>query len=252
MRYFIELSYDGTDYHGWQRQDGSKSIQAAIEQGLYYKINQNEGVTGCGRTDAGVHARQFFAHFDLFQHLDKRKLAELRDELNSFLPQDIAIHRIFRVRDQAHTRFDAIARTYKYYISTNRYPFNRHFSWYYHAPLNVEEMNRSAEILGRYSDFTSFAKLHGGAHTNICQISHARWEKLEHELVFTITADRFLRNMVRSIVGTMVDIGRGKIDQEELSRIIESMDRSRAGMSAPAKGLFLEKIDYNWEEILKI
>ena len=250
MRYFIELSYDGTAYHGWQRQDGAKSVQAAIEQGLYYKIDHNEGITGCGRTDTGVHARQFFAHFDHSGTLNNDKLAELRGELNSFLKHDIAIHKIFRVKDQAHARFDATARTYKYYISTSKNPFNRHYSWFYHAPLNLDMMNQCAAILYNHSDFTSFAKLHGGAQTNICQITHAQWEARENELIFTITADRFLRNMVRSIVGTMIDAGRGKIGPDDLINIIQDKDRGSAGMSAPAKGLFLYQVEYNWNAIV--
>ncbi len=250
MRYFIELSYDGTAYHGWQRQEGAAGIQAVLETALQYKAGLHEGITGCGRTDTGVHARQFFAHFDLHRNLAPAQLEQLTPALNSFLPDDIAVHRIFRVNDDAHARFGATLRTYKYYINILPDPFSRHYAWYFHAPLNVDAMNEAAGILMGYDDFTSFAKLHGGNKTNICHVSHARWQQHGRQLEFTITADRFLRNMVRAVVGTLVNIGRGKMSPAEMHRIINQKNRGSAGMSVPACGLFLHAITYDWESIL--
>lgn len=250
MRFFIEISYDGTAYHGWQMQNDDPTVQQMLETGLKYKLGLTGKVTGCGRTDTGVHARQFFAHFDLDDVPDDQQIENAVWELNSYLPVDIAVHRIFRVSDDAHARFDAIARTYKYYINILKDPFTDRFTWYYRAPLDIKSMNRAAEILMEYSDFTSFSKLHTDVKTNNCRISEATWNNSEGQLIFTITADRFLRNMVRAIVGTMVEVGRGKLAPEDLRQIILRKDRGAAGMSVPARGLFLEKVDYNWDKIL--
>ncbi|NLO49879.1 MAG: tRNA pseudouridine(38-40) synthase TruA [Bacteroidales bacterium] len=244
LRYFIEIMYDGGSYHGWQLQPGQQSVQQALELSLLYKAGLQSHVTGCGRTDAGVSARQFFAHFDLPQALDE-KTDRLVAELNRFLPPDITVRRIFAVPDHAHARFDATRRTYKYYICFRKNPFVRHHAWTYTAPLNVDAMNQAAAKLLQYSDFTSFAKLHTDTKTNICHLQEASWETHDDLLVFTITADRFLRNMVRAIVGTLVDTGRGKISPDAIHRIIRSQNRSQAGMSVPAQGLFLEKVIYN-------
>lgn len=244
LRYFIEIMYDGGSYHGWQLQPDDKSVQEVLEQALLYKAGLQNHVTGCGRTDAGVSARQFFAHFDLPQNLDEKK-EQLVAELNRFLPPDITARRIFAVPDDAHARFDATSRTYKYYICFRKNPFVRHHAWTFAAPLDVEKMNEAATNLLQYSDFTSFAKLHTDTKTNICNVQEAYWEIQGDLLVFTISADRFLRNMVRAIVGTLVDVGRGKIKPDAIHRIIESQNRSQAGMSVPAQGLFLERVEYN-------
>lgn len=250
MRYFIELAYDGSAFHGWQKQLEAASVQSVLETGLYFKAGLEGRVTGCGRTDTGVHARQFFAHFDLEITLDEREMQRIVQGLNSYLPQEIVIKKLFRVKEKAHARFDANSRLYKYFISTKKEPFSRHFSWYCYTPFDIDAMNRAAEILFEYEDFTSFAKLHGGAKTNICKIMEAGWKTDEDLLVFTIRADRFLRNMVRSIVGTMTDVGRGKITTDDFRKIIESKNRNIAGKSAPAHGLFLEEITYDWEKII--
>lgn len=244
MRYFIEIMYDGGSYHGWQVQPGQQSVQQTLELSLLYKAGLQNHVTGCGRTDAGVSARQFFAHFNLPQLLDE-KADRLVAELNRFLPPDITVRRIFEVPDDAHARFDATRRTYKYYICFRKNPFARHHAWTYTAPLDMDAMNDAAARLLQYRDFTSFAKLHTDAKTNICHVQEAYWETHDDLLVFTITADRFLRNMVRAIVGTLVDVGHAKIKPNAIHHIIESQNRSQAGMSVPAQGLFLEKVEYN-------
>ncbi len=249
MRYFIQLSYDGSAYHGWQVQDNSSSVQELIEQGLKFKAGLNNRVTGCGRTDAGVHARQFFAHFDLLKRLDEIELKDLCGALNHFLPKDIAIQKIFMVRPDAHCRFDAKSRTYKYYISRVKDPFIRNNSWYYSAPLDIDRMVEASKILFDYEDFTSFSKLHTDVKTNNCKISQADWTEARGQLIFTITADRFLRNMVRAIVGTLLNVGKGKLTLESFRKVIESKDRANAGFSVPARGLFLDGVGYDWVEI---
>jgi tRNA pseudouridine38-40 synthase len=236
--------YDGGSYHGWQIQPGQKSVQEVLEQALFYKAGLREHVTGCGRTDAGVSARQFYAHFDLPDAIDE-KAERLVTELNRFLPPDITARRIFAVPDDAHARFDATSRTYKYYICLRKNPFVRHHAWTFTALLDVEKMNAGTANLLQYSDFTSFAKLHTDTKTNICHLQQAYWEIDGDLLVFTITADRFLRNMVRAIVGTLVEIGRGKIAPDAIHSIISSRNRSEAGMSVPAQGLFLERVEYD-------
>ena len=250
MRYFIQLSYDGTAYHGWQVQDGDETVQQHIEAGLRFKLGLKESVTGCGRTDTGVHARRFYAHFDLEKKPEATQLEKFVFELNNFLPKDIAVYRVFSVHDDAHARFDAISRTYKYYINTVKDPFSERFAWTYRVPLDLEAMNQAAATLKNHTDFTSFAKLHSDVKTNNCKISTTSWSRKGGQLVFTITADRFLRNMVRAIVGTLVEVGRGKRTPEDFEEVVLRKDRSAAGMSAPAKGLFLEDVDYEWDKIV--
>ena len=245
MRYFIQLSYDGLAYHGWQVQDNSSSVQELIEQGLKFKAGLTDRIVGCGRTDAGVHARQFFAHFDLIKKLDEMELKDLCRELNHFLPNDIAVQKIFVVRPDAHCRFDAKSRTYKYHISRIKNPFTRNYSWSYQAPLDVKKMVEASKALFDYEDFTSFSKLHTDVKTNNCKISQADWTEEQGQLIFTITADRFLRNMVRAIVGTLLQVGKGKISLEDFRKVIESKDRANAGFSVPARGLFLEEVEYS-------
>jgi tRNA pseudouridine38-40 synthase len=241
LRYFIELSYKGTHYNGWQIQPNAKSIQQTIEEAISVLLREKIKITGAGRTDAGVHARQMFAHFDTNQSFNSN---ELTYKLNSFLPQDIAIYNIFPVPQDAHARFDALSRSYEYYIHTKKDPFLNDLSWYYKTDLNIDKMNEAAKFLFKHKDFKSFSKSKTDVKTYICDIKEAFWEKNDHQLVFYITADRFLRNMVRAIVGTLVEVGQGKKSIEEFDFIIKQRDRNKAGFSVPAKGLFLTKIEY--------
>jgi tRNA pseudouridine38-40 synthase len=236
--------YDGSNYHGWQLQPGHQSVQEVLEQGLFFKTGLQQHVTGCGRTDAGVSARQFFAHFDLPISIDE-KANRIVAELNRFLPSDVTVRRIFAVPPTAHARFDATRRTYRYYICFRKNPFLRHHTWTFTAPLDITSMNEAATLLMQYTDFTSFAKLHTNTKTNLCHLQQAYWEAGDDLLIFTVTADRFLRNMVRAIVGTLLDIGRGKIAPTSIHHIIQSQSRGEAGMSVPAQGLFLEKVEYD-------
>ena len=242
MRYFIYLEFDGSAYSGWQIQPHSPSVQQTLEQSLALFLRQDVSVTGAGRTDAGVHASEMVAHFDLDEPQD---CAWMQNKLNGILPADIAVHRIVPVKADAHARFDAIARTYKYYVTLNKSAFNRDYSWFLPNEPDFEMMNSSAEILMKTVDFTSFSKLHTDTKTNDCRVTEAKWDELpDGRWVFTITADRFLRNMVRAIVGTLMEVGRGKLTVDGFQRIIESKDRCSAGDSAPAQGLFLHKIVY--------
>ena len=243
-RYFIKLSFKGTNYHGWQMQKNANSIQDVLNKALTLMLGEKINVVGCGRTDAGVHAKEFFAHFDIKYSLTEKEIDQLVFKLNKFLPKDIAIFNIYPVRPDAHARFDAITRTYQYIITLKKDPFNQEFAFYYYGALNVDLMNKGAEILFEYDDFTSFSKLHTQVKTNTCKIIDARWEKKDQMLIFTIKADRFLRNMVRSIVGTLIDLGIHKITLDDIREIIEQKDRSAAGLSVPANGLFLTKITY--------
>lgn len=243
-RYFVELAYNGTRYHGWQSQPNALSVQQEIDKTLGMLLREDIVTTGAGRTDTGVHARFFVAHFDS-ENLVAGTCGHLVYQMNAILPKDIVITSIYRVIADAHARYAALSRTYVYTITRVKDPFNNEFAWYYGVPLEIELMNKAAGELLRHSDFTSFSKLHSNTRTNICSISEAHWSESGHQLLFTITADRFLRNMVRSIVGTMVDIGRGKLHPDELTTIIEARDRSRAGFSAPAHGLALVDIRYN-------
>jgi len=250
MRYFIELKYDGSRFHGWQSQDNSESIQEIIETGLLYKTGFSGRITGCGRTDAGVHASNFYAHFDHKTVFEPSQLEKIIFSLNRYLPHEISVLRIFPVKEEAHARFDATSRTYKYYILQQKDPFLLRYSWFMQDNLNLELMNEASQTLMRNKDFTSFSKLHTDTKTNLCEISEAFWEKQKKQLVFTITADRFLRNMVRAIVGTLVDVGRRKLTCKDFVAVIEAKNRSKAGVSVPASGLFLHKVTYDWAKIL--
>lgn len=242
QRYLIQLAYNGSNYHGWQIQENAHSVQAELTEKLSILLKESIQLTGCGRTDTGVHASDYYAHFDI-ENI-KWKTIDLVYKLNSFLPSDIVIYGISEVSDKYNSRFSAISRTYKYYINKVKNPFKEGTSYYYNGELNVEEMNRACLYLFDYIDFTSFSKLHTQTATNNCKIEYARFDNFENELVFTITADRFLRNMVRAIVGTLLEIGKGKLDAADMKRIIEAKDRSAAGFSVPAHGLFLEKVIY--------
>ena len=245
MRYFIHLAYNGTDFHGWQIQPNAKTVQETLEGALSVLLKSAIQLTGCGRTDAGVHASDFYAHFDLQTLLSPEECRRLSHRLNAFLDEYIVIHNIFQVADAAHARFDALSRTYQYHITTEKQPFKKDFVHrIYYAP-DIDLMNKAAEILFEYEDFTSFSKVHTQTKTNLCKILHARWENVgENEMVFTIKANRFLRNMVRAVTGTLLEVGRGKISCEEMHTIIRSKNRSEAGTSLPAKALFLTKVEY--------
>lgn len=241
MRFFIELAYNGKAYHGWQNQPNAISVQQVLEHALSKLLQENISIMGAGRTDAGVHASQMFAHFDCEKAFD---ISTLLFKLNSFLPNDIAVYDIFQVNDSAHARFHAISRTYQYKIATKKNPFLYDFSYHIFFPLDMEKMNSACQILLQYNNFQCFSKSNTDVKTYHCTIKEAVWEMIDGELVFTITADRFLRNMVRAIVGTMITIGLGKIEVEALHQIIQSQNRSEAGFSVPANGLFLTKIVY--------
>ena len=246
MRYFIHLAYNGANYCGWQTQPELPTVQLTLEQALTTLLRHPTAIVGCGRTDTGVHASDFYAHFNATDEVDTRQLTF---KLNSFLPDDIAIYEIFAVRDNAHARFDATARTYQYHVSDRRLPFKQGlYSRIYYRP-NLELMNQGADLLMEYEDFTSFAKLHTQVKTNICHLSLAQWEEHEDEWVFTIRSNRFLRNMVRSVTGTLLDVGRGKLSLDGLRQIIERKDRCAAGVSMPPQGLFLTRVEYPFEEI---
>ena len=244
MRYFIKLSYKGTHYHGWQSQPNAISVQEELEKSFSLILREKIAIIGAGRTDTGVHAKNFIAHFETEKELDKIQLTELIYKLNSYISKDIAIHDIYQVDDKMHARFDAKERTYQYFITTTKNPFATESAWYVHGKLDLDNMNLACEILKEYTDFGSFAKLHSDNKTNICNLMEARWEFKDDLLIFTIKADRFLRNMVRAIVGTMVDIGQGKTSLDDLREIVESKDRNQAGRSVPGHGLFLVKIRY--------
>lgn len=242
LRYFIELSYHGKNYHGWQIQPNEISVQETIEQALSILLKQPITVVGCGRTDAGVHASQFFLHFDIENPVDKEKL---KFRLNSFLPEDIAIFQIIKVKDDAHARFDAVSRSYRYQISLIKDVFNTDLSLKLHeADLDLDQMNKAAELMMKYDDFKCFSRSKTDVKTYQCDISNAYWNKEEDKLIFCITANRFLRNMVRAIVGTLLEVGMNKMNLDQFKNVIESRDRTKAGASVKAKGLYLTQIDY--------
>ena len=244
MRYFITLSYDGTRYHGWQIQPNGDSIQQRLQEALSTLLRQPVEVVGAGRTDTGVHARKMVAHFD-FSPFKGELEGVLAYKLNKLLPQDIAVQEVRQVPDDMHARFSATSRTYHYFIHTYKDPFLRDYSWQIPFKLDFEKMNEAAQVLLEYKDFTSFSKVNTDTKTNLCDIKEAYWEEVATgQWRFTITANRFLRNMVRAIVGTLVEVGRGRISIEEVRQIIETKDRCSAGESVPGKGLFLVDIKY--------
>jgi tRNA pseudouridine38-40 synthase len=240
-RYFIYLSYDGTNYHGWQIQPNGISIQECVEKTLSILLRVETRVMGAGRTDAGVHALLMVAHFDYEGELPELFI----EKLNALLPPDISANNVCRVREDAHARFDAKARTYKYYVSIGKYPFYRQYRYRIHGIMDFERMNEAAQTLLDYSDFTSFSKLHTNVKTYLCGITRAEWAR-EDEMrwVFTIRADRFLRNMVRAIVGTLFEVGRGRWSVEDFRKVIEQRVRCKAGGSAPGYALFLTDVEY--------
>ncbi len=273
-RYFIHLAYNGANYNGWQTQPELPTVQLTLEKALSTLLRQKIAVVGCGRTDTGVHASDFYAHYDVNEECGMRN-EELVFKLNNYLPPDIAIFDVFPVADNAHARYDATARTYQYHVSDRRLPFRQgQYCRLYFKP-DIDKMNEAAHVLMEYEDFTSFAKLHTQVKTNICHLSEAHWDfvpvksyelrvksdadaikKLgaqntelitDYEWVFTIRSNRFLRNMVRSVTGTLLDVGRGKLSIDGMREIIEKKDRCAAGVSMPACGLFLTKVEYPWQ-----
>lgn len=243
MRYFLEIAYNGKDFSGWQIQPNAPTVQEAIEKVLSTVLRRKTAVTGAGRTDAGVHALQMFAHFDVDEPPPEN--IDWKHKLNSMLPSSIAVKNILPVRENAHARFDAVSRSYIYIIGKEKNPFKTGLYYKYNVQLNVEVMNEAAALLLHYTDFTSFSKLHTDTFTNNCKVTEAFWrQETSNELVFHIIADRFLRNMVRAIVGTLLLVGRGKISVAEFEEIIKQKNRGLAGASAPAEGLFLEKVTY--------
>jgi tRNA pseudouridine38-40 synthase len=243
-RYFIKLAYNGSRYHGWQIQQNALTVQQVITEAVRLMWVKDFRMIGCGRTDTGVNAKQYYAHFDLDNEKSREELAELVHRLNRYLPEDIVIFSIFPVPADLHSRYDAISRTYEYHIHTRKDPFLNLQSWFLHKKLDLDVMNRGGEILREYEDFTSFSKFNEKRKTNLCTIFSAEWEKDEHRLTFRITANRFLHDMVRSIVGTMVDLGQYKITLDDFRKIIEKKDRCSAGESVPARGLYLTRVEY--------
>lgn len=244
MRYFIHLAYNGTPYHGWQIQPNASSVQETLENAFSLLLGETIGIVGCGRTDTGVHASEFYAHFEIEKELSDTELTQLTFKANSFLSEDIRIYRIFVVNDDVHARFSATARTYQYHVSNVKQPFGKDFCHRVFYKPDIELMNQAAKILFEYTDFTSFSKLHTQTATNNCTILYARWDMVGEEYVFTISANRFLRNMVRAITGTLLEVGRGKLSLDDFRKVIESKNRCNAGTSLPAKALFLTKVEY--------
>ena len=239
QRYFIYLSYNGRNYCGWQSQPNGVSIQSVVEKALSLILREKAHLDAAGRTDAGVHAMDMVAHFDATEIP-----INLVENLNSILPPDIAVNKIARVKNEAHARFDALARTYHYYITYKKDPFYGNYAYKIHRKLDVEAVNKAAATLFDFTDFTSFSKLHTDTKTNNCRILQAEFVPHGDGLYFVVRADRFLRNMVRAIVGTLLEVGRGKMNIDEFRAIIEAKDRCRAGTSVPAQGLFLIKVEY--------
>nr|WP_297168932.1 tRNA pseudouridine(38-40) synthase TruA [uncultured Dysgonomonas sp.] len=239
-RYFMYLAYNGANYCGWQIQPNGLSVQEVIEKSLSTLLRMPITIVGAGRTDAGVHAREMAAHFEA----EVQDVTLLTNKLNRILPKDIVVYKIVRVKEDAHARFDATSRLYRYYLTTQKDPFMYPYKYKVHGSIDVEMMNKCSRILFEYIDFTSFSKLHTDVKTNDCKIIHAQWEQQGEDYVFTIQANRFLRNMVRAVVGTLLEAGRGKLDEAGMRRVIEAKDRAVAGLSVPAHALFLEEIGY--------
>ena len=242
MRYFIWFSYDGTRYHGWQNQPNGVTVQSELERCLSLLLRHEVSVTGAGRTDAGVHARRMAAHFDAEDDIDTETLTM---KLNGLLPQDISVSRIEHVADDMHARFSARARTYYYYVHTRKNPFCRQYSLELHYKLDFELMNEAGRVLLEYNDFGAFCKAGSDVKTTLCQVSRAEWvQTSETEWYFVITANRFLRNMVRAVVGTLIEVGRHRMTIDDFRQVIEGKQRTQAGESMPAKALFLENVEY--------
>lgn len=244
QRYFIQLSYDGSNYHGWQTQPNAVAVQEVLGKALSTVLREPIETLGCGRTDTGVHAKDFFAHFDLADSSSLMDHGNFLRSINSVLPHDIAIKDIIPVHADAHARFDATLRSYQYHIHFNKDPFKHGYSWWLRDVPDMKLMNEAGRIIMEYTDFSCFSKSNTQVKTNNCKISRAEWVKTDEGIVFHVSADRFLRNMVRAIVGTMIMVGKKEIEPEAVRGIIESKNRSNAGTSVPACGLYLTDIKY--------
>lgn len=242
VRYFIHLAYDGGAYHGWQIQTNAITVQELLNKALTILVKENVETTGCGRTDTGVHARNFYAHFDCSEPIND--LSRFLHAFNALLPYDISVYQVLAVHETAHARFDATSRTYEYHICDRKEAFERDYAFHFFKPLDLDTMNQAAALLLQHRDFACFNKMGGSQNGTECSVTEAEWKKSGHKLVFTISANRFLRNMVRAVVGTLLEVGEGKLSLSEFSQILNSGDRSEAGASVPAHGLFLTKVDY--------
>lgn len=242
MRYFIYFSYDGTNYHGWQIQPNANSVQEELQKALTTLLRKDVEVVGAGRTDTGVHARFMAAHFEFDTPVDCH---QLKYKLNRLLPRDIAVSNIEQVADDMHARFSAVSRTYRYYVTTCKDPFNRNYSWQTHFELDFALMNEAAALLRDYEDFGAFCKSHSDVKTTLCDVMYAKWHQtLDDSWYFEITANRFLRNMVRAVVGTLVEVGRHRMTIDDFRKVIEGKKRTEAGESMPGHALFLERVEY--------
>ena len=242
MRFFLEIAYRGTLYHGWQRQPNAETVQEVIESSLSILLNEAVTIMGAGRTDTGVHAKQMYAHFDTDYKLDSA--IDFVFRMNALLPKDIVVKNMFQVPDSAHTRFDAIYRTYEYWVYEPKNPFLEPLAYRLRSNVDYEVMNQAAQLLLPHKNFKCFSKSNTDVSTFDCDITKAKWKSYEEHSVFTITANRFLRNMVRAVVGTLLEIGQGKYPVSHLQEVLESQDRSRAGFSVPAHGLYLTEVGY--------
>ena len=241
LRYFLELQYKGTNYHGWQRQPNAISVQQVLEEKLSLLLRNNTEIVGAGRTDAGVHAKFIVAHFDIEINIDD---IDFRYKLNSILPNDIAVKNIKAVKEDAHARFDAVLRSYEYHLLLEKNPFLIDNAYYLKRRVDIDRMNEAAKLLLNHINFKCFSKSKTDVKTYNCNIASARWELKDDRYVFYISADRFLRNMVRAIVGTLIEIGEGKMKVQDMERIILSQNRNDAGYSVPAEGLYLTDVKY--------
>lgn len=243
LRYFLELSYNGTAYHGWQRQPNALSVQQVLEEALTTLLGTETTIVGAGRTDTGVHAKQLYAHFDADISVDEA--VELAFRLNRFLPKDIAICAIHEVNPKAHARFDATSRSYEYHITQKKDPFGSEFAYHFNLPLDLDAMNTAAAVLLKHTNFKCFSRSKTDVKTYECEVTEAFWKQQNHKLIFYISANRFLRNMVRAVAGTLLDVGTGKCSLSDFQSILDSQDRTKAGSSAPAHGLFLTRVQYS-------
>lgn len=242
FKYFVELSYDGSEFHGWQIQRNAKAIQEVLQTAFGQYFGQMVHLTGCGRTDTGVHARQFFAHFELSAPIENASSA--LHHLNAMIPRSIALLQFHAVSDEASARFSATSRTYEYSIINRKDPFAQGRRWHLHTALNTDAMNTACELLKSHTDFGCFAKSRNQSSHYVCHISHAHWDVLSDGYLFTVSANRFLRNMVRAMVGTLVEVGEGVLSLDDFSAVLLSNDRRRAGQSVPAHGLYLTQVSY--------
>ena len=246
MRYFLKLSFNGKNYHGWQIQQNAHAVQAELDNALSVLLKEEINTTGCGRTDTGVHAKIFYAHFDVQAEIENS--GYFRHHINCLLPHDIAVHNLISVDPRAHARFDAVSRTYEYMMYRDKDPFLQEQAYFFPYPLDIEKMNHACAILKEYEDYSCFSKSRTQVKTNLCKIEEAYWREDNGQIIFRITANRFLRNMVRAIVGTMAEIGENKTDENKFRDIIEGKSRSEAGFSVPAHGLYLVDVRYSFIE----